>query len=295
MKNYLRAILKPEYIFRPTQILKRIKHNSTSENQCEVELPWHEKMTINPNEDVGRAIYHLGFYELPLSELIWRSLKGANKFIDVGTNVGYFPMLALANKNFSGEVHCFEPHPELFKVASKNISSAKNSSRARLNNFALSSSEGQTTLYIPNEFDKNEGIASLEKPQGNSVREITVQMKRLDDLKIEGHNLVLKVDTEGHEAQVFLGAQELLSKQAFKVIFFEEFRDIDKAESFSLLKKYEYEIRKIKRSFLGPKIVDVKELQETKSWEPVNYIACPVNSNTWIDLSFSGWQIIQDL
>lgn len=292
MKNLLN-LFKPEYLLRPSQIFRRIKNNKIQIGFIYAELPWRKKIKVNPREDLGKSILHLGYYELALSELIWRSLtKNTEAFLDVGTNIGYFPLLALEKKEFQGKIHAFEPHPGLYQLAAENINLNKNSNRVEFHQIALSDSAGEARLFIPTDFKNNEGIASLEKPRDGNSQEIVVKTKSLDEVCGHLRNIVAKIDTEGHEAAVLRGARSLLGAGAFRCIFFEEFKSPNEAETFTILKEFGFKIARIKRTFWGPSFELPEKPVTHKIWEPINYIAAPVNSDIWNTLGGPGWSII---
>lgn len=288
------GLIKPEYLFRPNQLVHRLTHKIPDNQTLELTLPWNSRFELKSNDDIGRSIYHLGFYELSLSELIWRAIEKTDSFIDVGTNIGYFTSLALANTNFSGPVISFEPHPELYQAADKNIERTGNSSRVTFHEYALSDQDGEATLFIPLEMETNNGLASLEKPEEGVGSEIKVAIKRLDDLIDQNKKFVIKIDTEGHEAGVLKGATQALTSGALEVVFFEEHAKPNEAETFSILKNHDYEIYRIDRTFWGPKLVDPNAPTNAKKWQPTNYVAIKKGNQNYGSLNDSGWKIISD-
>lgn len=289
--SFLYRFNKPEYIFRPSQLLKRLLTKPSMENEIVAQLPWGAQMVINPKEVIGKSIDRLGFYELATSELLLRLIKSCDEFIDIGANIGYFTLVALSEKEFKGMIHSFEPHPKVYLRLKHNIDLQNESPRVVPHNLALSSSAGEMTLFIPEDFGDNEGIASLEKPQGPH-QQIDVMVKRLDEVLSADRKYVIKIDTEGHEESVLNGAEKLFEKKSIGAILFEEFSDPKIAKSFSILKGNGFEIYRISRSLFGPKLVAPELPVKTRQWEPVNYLALHPEFMKLEEISKSGWSIL---
>lgn len=127
--------------------------------------------------------------------------------IDVGGNMGLF---ARWMGKHSGQVECFECNPQLFphlrKVLPGNVA---------LHQCALSSAPGRTSLR----FDPaNTGIGTIEErnlltdnPGIRNVKTVEVEMRRLDDFSFASVSFI-KIDVEGHEMEVLMGARELLMR-----------------------------------------------------------------------------------
>jgi hypothetical protein len=100
---------QPEYLYQPAQALKRLTRLLTAEpDSAEVMLPWGLAMRIRPRDDLGRALWHKGIYDLTLCETIWRLLDRGESAIDVGANVGYISGLMAARSGPDGSVLAFE-------------------------------------------------------------------------------------------------------------------------------------------------------------------------------------------
>lgn len=130
--------------------------------------------------------------------------------IDIGANMGdFFYSVQIETKNPIRYIG-FEPNPSDYLCLEKNAKQARN--RIKVYNLALWSSESKLKFYI----DSESASSSLIEPKRYS-RIIEVTSSRLDSL-IEEEIFLLKVEAEGAEPEVLLGAVKLLSKVKYIVV-----------------------------------------------------------------------------
>jgi FkbM family methyltransferase len=143
---------------------------------------------------------------------------------DVGANVGDWAIQAIkVNSNI--ELHCFEPGKDAFlHLKSKGLGS-----QTVINNAALGSEVGTTTLYI---YAPGSGMNSLyvrrglEDGWGISPQERfeTININTVDNYcKTHSIHVIdfMKIDVEGHELEVLKGAHRMLATTNIKMIQFE--------------------------------------------------------------------------
>lgn len=261
--NIYRTINKPEYWFRPKQVLKRLGRDQ----RTSVDLLWgHKNFSCNPRETIGKSLMHFGLYDLALTEAIHLLVNSDETCLDIGANIGYFSSL-LTNK--ANKVFSFEPHPELFKSLKNNTDFLPN---INLRNIALSNHVGTSQLFIPQSFDKNEGTASLNAFDGDAGDSIEVETSTLDSLFPTEHIGSIKIDVEGHEFSVFSGASKLLKEKRVDRVFFEDF-DGGESKFIQLLEAHQYSVFRLKKSFMKLQLISVEEGESIPLWEPPNYLA----------------------
>ena len=90
-----------------------------------------QKLQVDLASTVGRSIYLRGSYEPDVENILSRTLKEGDIFLDVGANVGYFSIVSSKLVGESGCVYSFEPSPRICRLLT--ISSKKN----RLNNITI--------------------------------------------------------------------------------------------------------------------------------------------------------------
>lgn len=122
--------------------------------------------------------------------------------VDVGANVGIFSKL-IRNLYSKISIYSIEPVPDIFACLRKNFQQDLNT---HIFNIALDSVKGKQKMLFSNQ---NSEISRIDR-KGN----ITVNTETLDAFikknKITSIDL-LKIDTEGFEDKVLLGAKEALS------------------------------------------------------------------------------------
>ncbi len=286
--NIKRQINKPEYWLRPSQICRRIKYKKSHSSEVPIDIDGSGKnFYVNPNETIGHSLLTMGVYDLVVAEAIYRILKRNDLFCDVGANIGYFTRLAL---KIGARVKSFEPHPIVFQKLTKNLN---DDSLCETYPLALSNTVSETDLFIPNEFNNNEGVASLEHHQ--EAKKIKVKTTLIDEILASEESITLmKIDIEGHEEFAFKGAHHFLKSKALNSIIFEDFT-APHSKTIMLLEKYDYKVMRLQKELLGPKLIPWKETSSINAWEPVNYIA--FHNSEFIQPLFKdkGWKVFSSL
>jgi FkbM family methyltransferase len=135
-----------------------------------------------------------------------RSVVGRDSIVaDVGANQGLYT-LCLARIAVAGHVYAFEPDPELFRCLENNIRNNRlmNISAIRA---AASDQSGILSLAVN---ALNRGDNRVSKILGGASSTRQVQAVTIDEAVINTHLDVLKIDVQGFEIEVLLGAQETL-------------------------------------------------------------------------------------
>lgn len=163
---------------------------------------------VIPNllEPVGLSLWMDGVYEPEVLQFLKRHVSSNATFVDVGANIGAF---SIALARHAERVIAIEPSPQVLPYLTRNVA-LNHLSNVEIAACAASVPDRDSVpLYIPPE--SHFGMAS-SAPQFDSVP-TGVPAGSLDAILRE-HAVervsVMKIDTEGYEAHVFLGAQELL-------------------------------------------------------------------------------------
>jgi FkbM family methyltransferase len=259
--------LRPEYLFRPSQILRRLSF-TPSQNATELALPWHCTIKARSTEAIGRSIATQGVYDLPLTEALTRLADPGETALDLGANIGYASLVLARAVGPLGRVICFEPNPALLPLLRTNAAhwSSLPAAPIEIQEIAVSDANGDGILGFPDEYAQNEGLASLE----SATHGVPVSIRRLDSFDIASVG-VMKVDVEGHEASVFSGAKGLLAEKRIRDIVFEEHEPYP-ARSHSILLEHGYRVFRLTRSAVRPLLLAPENQSRTGFLQP-NFLA----------------------
>lgn len=197
---------------------------------------------------------------------IRRILKRGDVAIDVGAYKGGLTSWMMSSVGPAGKVIAIEPQ---FELANRLNAFYKRRNELSVINAALSNDFGTAKLRVPN--SEASACASFVSGVINDVncREEEVALYPLDDiLPVEDMQKVglIKIDVEGYEYKVMLGAEKLLSNFNPPILFECEFRhSASLAKVFSLLFSYGYN----KGSFLTKNgIRQIEEFTEDMQSNP---------------------------
>jgi FkbM family methyltransferase len=216
----LMAPRKPHWLLRQmaADLNYRIAVDTRLGNGMKIRVVW--------TDVIGYSIALDGYYDVPTVRAIQELLRPGMTFVDVGAHVGQYSLLGSGLVGSGGTVHSFEPEPETFALLEHNIliNGLRNVHPIRC---ALGESLRDVELYVAR--PDNIGQTSLRKPDNFSGVKVNVQCQTLDSYAGE-HGMdrirLIKIDVEGAELDVLLGARGVLSrnpKPHIIIEFWEEF------------------------------------------------------------------------
>jgi len=292
--NVFGVLYKPEYIFRPLQIIRRLGRSANSAPEiADVKLPWGLRIRIRPKETIGSCIWRMGLYDLCVSETLWRLLDKGETALDVGANIGHMTSVMGLAVGPSGRVVSFEPHPEIFSELKNNVSLwalTPTFAPIELVNAAVSRGNGVALLHMPPIFGANRGTASLETISEGSENECEVRLVNLDEMLPRQSIGVMKIDVEGHELGVLEGARQLLEDGAIRDIIFEE-HDVPPTSVTKYLERCGYKIFRLGTGVLGPKMIPISSEYVSRNEAP-NFLATINSKRASSRLASRGWRVL---
>lgn len=137
---------------------------------------------------------------------------GSAALLDIGANIGAYSVFLGAHENISS-VHVFEPMDDCIVEINQNIIQNGLVGKTTIHAVALSNKSGSARFRRIASLSGANGISSTFLfSQEKYKDEIEVSTAKLDDLLSDiSETLVIKLDVEGHEYNVLLGAQRTLS------------------------------------------------------------------------------------
>jgi FkbM family methyltransferase len=195
------------------------------------------------NNETAQWILREGIPERNLIEWTKQYTSLDLNFVDAGAHMGSYTInLGPLSKN----VYSFEPSRTTFYQLCGGIA-LNNLDNVFAYNVALGESGTFKTL---NTYSVDGGGSSLldsvtnNRYGGNVIGKDLVEVKALDDYKIDNVGF-MKIDVEGYEYQVILGARHTIERSRPAILFEcwnESWFETDKNKTFDLLKSLNYNI-----------------------------------------------------
>lgn len=151
---------------------------------------------------------YFGLEVEPRNALLDLAPKGG-VVLDIGANIGETSMRLAQAAGPNGTVYSFEPSPTVGTKLRKNLSlnSFKN---VKIVPLGLGSEPGSFQLVTPTEHNRGGNRISSAGTGGETIKVVTLD-SFIDDEKLTRVDLI-KIDVEGFEKNVLLGAKVLLQK-----------------------------------------------------------------------------------
>ena len=264
MLSILNYLKRPEYVFRPRQVLHRLSRiGKDIPATATVSLPWGLSVKVRTSEHIGSDIFYFGIFDRIVPETIYRLIDPGEIAVDAGANIGQNSSLMAWKTGPQGKAIVFEPHPEIFEELKFNASlwSEKGQQNIQLENIALGENNGEAWLVDGSEFHHNRGSASLamEAPDAAHGGKYKVAIRALDDFIPSPAKVgVCKIDVEGQELAVLKGATRALERRAIRDIIFEDFHPKPSAVT-EFLKQNGFTIFELHEAWYKPSLAPMPE------------------------------------
>lgn len=166
-------------------------------------------LALHEDDHISRQLVERhSFYEEELLLDLY-SLERKGTYVDVGANIGNHTLFFA--KVMGQRVFAFEPFPANLKILKRNVELNGLSKLVRVEGKAVSAVAGQGNLENPNA--ANFGMVRLAETG------LPCKVVALDDVLAKEDVAVLKVDVEGHEYDVLLGARETIRRARPYIVF----------------------------------------------------------------------------
>ena len=212
------------YVRRSMHLLFRLRH--PGDNPVRDRLPGGIDIHLYPQGQVAEFLAFQRFFERTELALVRACLKPGMKVVDVGANIGLYSVLAAKLVGPTGAVWAFEPSPDTFSALQRNLS-LNRCDHVRAFQLALSDTPDAT---LPLRTDQGYGDAyrylvqsSTAKPPDGADTTL-VPVTTLDQWGASAGLRdidFLKVDIEGGEYRLLLGAVDILKSSPDVTILFE--------------------------------------------------------------------------
>jgi FkbM family methyltransferase len=170
-------------------------------------------LVVRPSN--GGQYYRCGFYEHGTMHVIESCLGPGDVFVDAGASVGQMALHAARCVGPRGRVLAFEPAPDRYEDLQCGITLARLANVEALR-AGLAQTDGELGLYL-------RGSPSMAD-QTRTSDVVRVPVRALDDVLAErgiARVRMIKIDVEGYEAEVLLGAPRLLAGDEPPIVCYE--------------------------------------------------------------------------
>lgn len=228
--------------------LKRIKLPPSGKINLRVN---QNKLFIHTNQTsyLTQLLFWKGYNEFEYTQIFLELIKVSGVFIDIGANIGYYSLLAAA-VNQKAKIISFEPATGPCYYLTKNVS-RNNFQNITVEAVALSNFIGniefyevqnQKYTYLKYNLSGEGNAGSIT--EGRNFKRIIVPTITLDEYANK-HNVknidLIKMDTEGTENTILIGASEVITKYRPIIICETIFNAIEKdLETIMLTHGYEF-------------------------------------------------------
>lgn len=202
---FRRYIIKEFFV---TNVLRRFARRNA---------PWAPRMVAVSNDYIGHWIAIAGGYELqllnPTMEFLQQQgfMRGGT-CIDVGANIGNH---AVFFRRFFDRVVAIEANPDVFAILKLNSTPRGIDCR----NIGVGRTKGRASLYLGDAGNEGTGSVKIEATGDQTGHEIEIEPLDTIAADITGHIDLIKIDVEGMEQDVLLGAANIIANNKPAIIF----------------------------------------------------------------------------
>lgn len=183
-----------------------------------------------------------GLFESGLIEWCKQFCNPNSVFLDIGAHTGTY---AISLASFAKKVYAFEPQRMTYYALCGGVA-LSNINNIDCINYGLGSDDqvGTQTLNL---VSADGGGSTLQKVQCEIIGKERVEVRRLDDMQIQGPISFIKMDIEGNELNAIKGGVETLRRNNYPRILFES--NCENVELFKFIQDLGYKIISVSGTF----------------------------------------------
>jgi FkbM family methyltransferase len=197
----------------------------------------------NPSDEVQKFIAEGSFYEEHVLRRHVELIPHGGTVLDVGSNIGNHAVY-YANFSRASKVYCFEPNPVARRLLLANVETS-GAGKVRLDFVEFGAGRKRSKLSLGVSPDNNLGGTSLAESSSGAE----VQVVPLDEILANEPVDFIKIDVEGMELDVLMGATGIIRK--YRPIIHVEVRDYDSGRIGAFISDMNYMIVDVFRQYRG--------------------------------------------
>jgi FkbM family methyltransferase len=160
-----------------------------------------------------RRSYMIPDYEAMLEQFYRGFLKSGDVVIDAGAHVGRHTVPILKSVLPSGTIYAFEPLPVCWPSLTGNEFLQTNSQNVTLSKYALGDEDRISDFVVAVDLPAYSGLKERHYDAPTRLEKISVEVRKIDTLFADFNRLdYIKVDAEGGEFGILLGAEKTLAR-----------------------------------------------------------------------------------
>jgi FkbM family methyltransferase len=216
----LRAGFETQYVGFVRSLRERLHPRGVRDIRT-VAMPGGLRFQVDLGDRLGCDIFYGHFDERFEADLFVGLLRPGATMIDVGANFGYYALRCAQAIGPGGTVHAFEPDPSAFGLLCANVAANGLGDTLRTHAVAVAERDCDMPFHLAEEAAFS-GLSSTGRSPLRGV--VNVTARSLDAFAAErGIEQIdaLKIDVEGHEAEVLRGGHGLLCRATDPLIMLE--------------------------------------------------------------------------
>lgn len=177
-------------------------------------------MVLNVSINLQRKLFYFpkvygNFYgRSEFARFIEQALEPGGVFVDIGSNVGFFTLLAAKRVGPTGHVYAFEPEPDICESLRRSRD-ANGLDQLETFQIALSDHDGEASFYRATDGTASSLVPEVPERAKRYERVLTTPVTTLDALVAAGKLprkdvSLVKVDVEGEEVRTVRGMKSAL-------------------------------------------------------------------------------------
>lgn len=176
------------------------------------------RLSVHSGDWIGSTVLYTGRHDRRVSVLLRRTLRRGDTFVDIGANYGVYALAAARRVGSGGAVWAIEPQPDLAKMLERS-KAANGFGQLHVEAIALGTREGEADLTIPT--NNRGGGTLLDAPAGLPRVRVPVRHAGTFLAGLPATPRMIKLDVEGHEADLLTAAADALADRPPPVLAFE--------------------------------------------------------------------------
>jgi FkbM family methyltransferase len=190
-------------------------YNNLSDNIRGIDIVVNQpgyKLLVNTKDLIGWNVFFFSGYEQNTNNILQQYIRPGDTVVEAGANIGTETILLANLVGDTGKVYAFEPNRNVFNRLSYNANILNQKTNVVCFDQALGEKNDIIRFHIYPESFPNSGMSSKYHPSPDvvDVRQVTLD-SLLKDSTLTRVDFI-KMDVQGAELDVLLGATETLSR-----------------------------------------------------------------------------------